>query len=265
MLNIRRVLPFSLHWRVASFAMIALVAALALGARCIDRTNVYVDKDGYTHITGELVNDTDIQGVQIMLRGTLFDAQGNVIAQKDAPTCPPDTQPHQQIIFDIRFDNPNVPPYARYDVHVVSGRALSAPLPDPDVVVLGTDAARFEGLPPIPGLGITSQDVLFAFDVRNRSGHPYTGVQGCAAVYDNTGKVIAAKSSELIQQDATGHIQTATLGFTAPETVFMIARDVPRGPVQVRAWLWFGDKGAPTSQYQFVPTPFITIQTITAP
>jgi hypothetical protein len=32
--------------------------------------------------------------------------------------------------------------------------------------------------------------------------------------------------------------------------------------VQVRAWLWFGQKGAATSQFQFITTPFITIQTV---
>jgi hypothetical protein len=32
--------------------------------------------------------------------------------------------------------------------------------------------------------------------------------------------------------------------------------------VQVRAWLWFGAKDAPTSAWQFVQTPFITIETI---
>jgi len=47
-----------------------------------------------------------------------------------------------------------------------------------------------------------------------------------------------------------------------PEVVFMIAENVPPAPVQVKTWLWFGPKDAPTSQWLFVQSPFITIQTI---
>lgn len=251
----------SRRWRMLAASVLMLAGAWALGARCIERTSVHVDSDGYTHITGEMVNETDVQATKVMLRGTLYDAQDNVVAQKDAPTCPPDSQPQSQILFDIRFDNPNVPPYARYDVRPISATTLAAKLPDPDVVILQTDAARFEGLPPIPGLGITDNDVLFEFGLRNRSPNRYT-VQACSAVYDNTGAVLYAKQSEILQRDAQGHVSPAVLGSAGPASIFFIAKDVPKGPVQVRAWLWFGDKGAISSLYQFVQTPFITIQTI---
>jgi hypothetical protein len=248
--------------KAALLSVLCLLGALALGTRCIERTSIHVDADGYTHITGEMVNETDIQGTQIMLRGTLYDDQNNVVAQKDSPTCPPDSQPNSQIIFDIRFDNPNVPPYARFDVRPISAITLPSKLADPDVVVLNTDAARFQGLPPIPGLGITDNDVLFEFDARNRSTNVYT-VQACAAVYDNQGAVIKVKEGEVVSIDAEGHVGSAQLGSTRPATFIFIAKDVPKGPVQVRSWLWFGQKGATTSSYQFVETPFITIQTIT--
>lgn len=251
--------------RVATVCALALAAVLALGARCIDRTHTYVDSDGYTHITGEMVNDTSVQGVQVMLRGTLFDAQGRVVAQKDAPTCPPDTQPNQQTVFDIRFDNPNVPPWTTFDVRTISGKALPAPLPSPQVVLFFADAARFVGLPPLPGVGITDKDVILAFNVRNQSAQTYDGIQGCAAVYNQAGNVTFVTSSEIVQRDASGNVGPAVLGNAGPGTVFMIAKNVPPGPIQVRAWLWFGPKGAPTSQYQFVATNLITIQTITGP
>ena len=51
------------------------------------------------------------------------------------------------------------------------------------------------------------------------------------------------------------------MGSDAPGNVFMIAKDVPPGATQVQAWLWFGAKGAASSQYEFVETPLITIQT----
>lgn len=251
--------------RLAVFAIFAAVALFTMGARCIERTSVNVDADGYTHITGEMVNDTDVQGTRVMLRGTLYDANGNVIATKDSPTCPPDTQPLQQTVFDIRFDNPNIPPHASFDVRPISAITLTQPLPNPDVVLFSTEAARFEGLPPIPGLGITDNDVLLFFDGRNRSNVTYQGVQGCSAVYDNKGNVIHVQSTELIQLDETGFPEPATMDSVGPYSAFMIAENVPRGPVQVRAWIWFGPKDAPTSQYQFVATPMTTIKTIQFP
>lgn len=247
--------------RIASVLAFGLVALMALGARCIERTYTFVDKDGYTHITGLMVNDTDIQGTRVMLQGTLRDAAGNTVATKVQAPCPPDTQPHSQILFDIRFDNPGVPPFSSFDVRPISGIVLDAPLPDPNVVVLATEAERLQGVPPIPGLPISDNDVFITFGVRNRSGHPYQGMQACVAVYDSFSHTIAVKTTELISIDAAGHIGPATMGSEAPGDVFAIVKDVPTGPTQVQAWLWFGNKADTTSQYQFVETPLITIQT----
>lgn len=244
---------------------LGVLALASLGARCIERTHVYVDKDGYTHITGEMVNDTDIQGTRIMLRGTLYDANNNVVASKDSPTCPPDTQPQQQTAFDIRFDNPGIPPYARFEVRPISGVTLEQALPSPDVVLFSSEAARFNGLPPIPGLPITDDDVFFSFTGRNRSNVTYDGVQGCSAVYDQSGNVIHVQSTELIQVDEAGNVTPATMDSAGPYRAFMIAEDVPKGPVQVRAWIWFGHKDDPTSQYGFVSTGMITIETVDFP
>lgn len=248
--------------RALTVGLLLGAAALVLGARCIDRTSTYVDADGYTHITGEMVNDTDIQGTQIMLRGTLYDAAGNVVATKDAPTCPPDTQPRQQTVFDIRFDNPNVPPWTKFDVRPISGKTLTSPLPGPGVVVLLPEAFRFTSPYVTPGLTISTKDVYFRFRVRNQTNSTISGVQGCAAVYDQAGNVVFVDSTEIIEQNVDGSISPATLDAQWLGYVYMVAKDVPAGPVQVRAWLWFGPKGAPTSPVQFVSTSLITIQPI---
>jgi hypothetical protein len=237
------------------------IGAVALGARCIENVHVYVDQDGYTHVTGIMYNDTDVQGVGLTLRATLFDNAGNVIAQKDGPPCPPDTQPNSQIMFDLRFDNPGVPPHARAEVRLVAGQALPAPLPNPDIVVLEREAARFEGVPPIPGLGISDSDVLFFFGIRNRSNTAYP-IQGCAAVVDNQSNIIAADVGELIELDANDFPVPAVLDPQQLTGVFFPVSNVPRGPVQIRAWLWFGPKDAPTSAYQYVEVPLTTIQVI---
>ena len=238
------------------------LAAAAVGARCIESTYVYVDADGYTHITGRMVNDTDIQGAQLVLRGTLYDANNNVIATKDAPPCPPDLQPYSEIMFDIRFDNPGIPPHARFDVRLVSGLALPAPKANPDIVLFSKDAIRFTNIPFVPGiLPFDEDDVLFGFELRNRTDNSYP-VQGCSAVVDNRGNIIHAQSLELVQFDEDYNVSPAVLLPQELTFVTMIAEDVPRGPTQVRAWLWFGTKGQPTSNWQYVDTGYITIQTI---
>jgi hypothetical protein len=248
---------------MAAVTFLLCACVLAMAARCIDRTNTYVDADGYTHITGEMVNDTDIQGTQIMLQGTLYDANDNVVAQKTAPTCPPDTQPHQQTIFDIRFDNPNVPPWTRFDVRPISGKAQASPLPDPQIVLFFSDAIRFTTPPLIPGLPISTKDVFFTFRLRNQTNNTYDGVQGCAAVFDNTGKVVFVATSELVHRDANGSIGPAVVAPQELTDIFWLAKNVPSGPVQVRVWLWLAPKGAPTSAYQFITTEMITIRPVT--
>ena len=262
MTKIKSVLRRSLQPRMAPLLLLAL-GAFALGAKCIDRTSTYVDADGYTHITGEMVNDSNIQGTNIMLRGTLMDDAGNVVATKDAPTCPPDTQPHQQTAFDIRFDNPNVPPWTHFEVRPISGKALDAPLPDPKVVLFLADAIRYTAPYITPDITITPNDVFFVFRVRNQSATRYPAVQACAAVLDQSGKVVYVNTSELVSEDDAGHIQPGSLEPNQLTALFWNARNVPVGPVQVRVWLWFGEKGAPTSAYQFVATGLITIRPVT--
>jgi hypothetical protein len=243
------------------FLLFAGLALLTLGARCVENTHVFVDEEGYTHITGEMYNDTDIQGAAMLLRGTLYDGAGNVIAEKDSAICPPDLQPRSQVLFDIRFDNPGIPPHASYSVRAIGGRALPAPLPDPEVLVLGTDAVRFVGFPQIPGFPISDSDVFFRFDVRNRSAQAYTGIQGCSAAYNNEGKIIATDSSEIIQFNEDGFPETATLENDFPARVFMHVENVPQTAAYVRAWLWFGEADAGTSAFQYIMTQPITIQT----
>lgn len=251
-----------LRFRRPAFMLagLALAGLSAFGARCIENTSVYVDEEGYTHIAGEMYNDTSIQGTEMVLRGTLYDAAGNVIAQKDGPPCPPDTQPNSNITFDLQFDNPGVPPHARYDVRAIAGKALTAPLPKPDVVILGTDAVRYEGIPPWFEF-VKDTDVFFRYGVRNRSDQEFTGIQGCGAAYDNTGKVVHAEYGELVEFLADGSAIPATMGNEYAGTVYFSMSGVPASAVLVRGWIWFGPKDAPTSQYQFFMTPKITIQT----
>lgn len=249
--------------RGAAVVLLVALGAAALGAKCIERTSTYVDQDGYTHIVGQMTNDTDVMATRLMLTGTLYDANGGVVAQKTAPICPPDSQPHSQTAFDIRFDNPGIPPWTRYDVRPASAVTIDQPLPDPQVIMFFGQAARFTQPLIEPGLTVSPNDVFFTFRLRNQSNNTYAGVQGCAAVYDQSGNVVFVTSSELIHQNVDGSIVPAVLGPQELTQVFWIARNVPKGPTQVRVWFWFGQKDAPTSAYQFVSTDMITIEPIT--
>jgi hypothetical protein len=248
-------------WRLGLIGLLAAVAMLATAARCIENVRVYVDADGYTHIVGEMYNETEIQGSAIMLRGTLYDGAGNVIASKDSPICPPDSQPGAQSMFDIRFDNPNLPPHTRYSVNAVGGTVLNQRLPDPNVLVLQTDAFRLINVPPIPFFPWQDGDILFQFGIRNRSATVYTGAQGCSAAYNNQGQIVATDAGPFFSIGPNGEIGDAILGNANRVDVFMEILNVPLDAAYVRAWIWLGQEGDPTSQYQFIMTPPITIQT----
>lgn len=247
--------------RAAVLVLFSTVAAIALGARCIENTYVYVDRDGYTHILGEFFNDTDVQASGVILRGTLLDAQGNTIAVKDAPICPPDSQPGSQATFDIRFDSPNLPPHASFAVNTIKGTTMDGALPSPNILVLQTRALKLINVPAIPGFPYRDGDVLFSFGVRNRSNTVYTGVQACAAAYNNAGQVIDVESGEVVSIDADGNIGPAVLDFRNRVDFFIGMQDVPPQAAYVRGWLWIGNTGDTTSQYQFIMTPPITLQT----
>lgn len=249
--------------RLALAVLVSALAAFALGARCIENTSVFVDESGYTHIYGEMYNDTTIQGSAILLNGVLLDANGGVIAAKSTAICPPDSQPGKQSVFDIKFDQPNLPPHASYKVSAIGGKALNAPLPDPNVLVLSTDAIQLIGVPEWfpPEFPYENGDVFFRVGLRNRSQTIYTGLQGCAAAYNNAGQVIAVADDEFGYFDADGNFITpADLHFEAREDFGFYMGAVPDNAAYVRGWLWFGNPGDPTSQYQFIMSGPITLQ-----
>jgi hypothetical protein len=260
----RRLTPLagSIIRRLPLLLLVLLVGATAIGARCIERTSSHVDADGYTHVTGQMVNDTETQATGMMLQATLYDAANNIVATKTGPTCPPDSQPHQQTVFDLRFDNPNLPPWDHFAVAPVAGKAQPDLLPDPKMVLFFAEAVRFTSPIVLPGLTISDKDVYFEFEVRNQTNNTYNGVQGCSAVYDQAGNVVFVDQREITQQTGPNAIGPVTVLPQQHARVFMVAKDVPAGPVQVRAWLWLGPKGAPTSQYQFMSTQMMTIQSL---
>ncbi|MEX2224904.1 MAG: hypothetical protein WEB52_00490 [Dehalococcoidia bacterium] len=203
----------------------ALIAMAALGARCVENTSVRVDADGYTHIYGEIYNDTEIQGHSMRIHGRLLRSDGSVIAEQDAPLCPPELPPHSQTFFDICFDSPNLPPSASFDVRMVGGTASDAGLPDPRIRLLGTSASFSQGR------------ATLRMDIRNESGVEYFNLNACIAGYDAAGKVIAANSNPLQNYNDQGTPIPGGLG-SAPDYVLMHLDDAPADLRTVRGWFW---------------------------
>jgi hypothetical protein len=210
---------------VTLVATLLLVATLGLGARCVENTSIRVDAQGYTHIYGEIYNDTDIQGHQMLIHGRLLRPDGSVIAEQSAPLCPPDLPPHGQTQFDIRFDQPNLPAAASFDVRMAAGAASDAALPDPRIQLLSS-GARLE----------QAQAVL-RMDIKNNSGVEYFNLNACVAGYDAAGRVVAANGTTLQNYNEQGTPIAGGLG-PAPDYALLRLHDVPAEVRSMRGWLW---------------------------
>jgi hypothetical protein len=243
--------------RLALTLGLAALAACSLAARCIENTSVAVDGDGHTHIYGEMHNETRVQGVGIMLRGVLLDEDGNVIASKEAPICPPDSQPGALSVFDIRFDERNLPPHDSFKVNASGGRTRRNELPGAGVQITTSDSVR---LPFIPEFPYTGGDVFLRFALSNGSQTTYPAVQGCAAAYSADGDVIAASTGQLGYLDQTGAFVAGTLPPSPRVDFLMYVGQVPENTDHVRGWVWIGRPGDSTSAYQFLMTDAIGVQ-----
>jgi hypothetical protein len=101
-----------------------------LGARCVENDALRRGPDGNWHLYGELFNETDVQGAQMVVQGTIFDASGRVLATANARTCPRELSPGKPVSYDIAFPNTkNLPQPASHKVNVASGAALQGLLP----------------------------------------------------------------------------------------------------------------------------------------
>ncbi len=176
-------MPVSNVRRVAMLLTGLALAVVALGARCIENTSIYVDGAGYTHIVGNMTNETDISASTVTLRGQLFDGDGNVIAETTGILCPMTVQPHSQNAFDLRFDQQGLPAAASFDVRPIAGTTLDHPLTDPHLALADFRAFRVNG---------TLQALGF---VHNNGSQRYPEARYCSAAYDASGVVVNVQAS----------------------------------------------------------------------
>jgi hypothetical protein len=165
--------------RYATLALILAAGSLfLLGAKCIENDSLRRGEDGDWHIYGEIHNETQAQGAEIVVVGTLLDANGNAIATAQAPICPFELTPGTFSGYDIHFhDSENIPQPASYKINVLSGKVLPGPLPHLEVTVTDLDAER------------VGDQVFIRGDLR--ANQPIEGdFKGCAGFYDAAGKMI---------------------------------------------------------------------------
>jgi hypothetical protein len=223
--------------RFGAVAVFLVVAFSAIGAKCIENETLYRGDDGDWHLVGEIHNETQVQGAGMIIGGTLFDAQGNVLATAQTPACPYELSPGTFSVFDIRFHNSSgVPQPASYKINVLAGKALPGPLPVLEATVNNLTATR-------SGDTVTIEGTI-------RLLRPYSGdFSGCAAFYDSAGNVLR---------------EWTIFGFgpipdTDPQPLELPLPFVPDEATDVRFWLVGPGSEPLASDYATVPSELIDI------
>lgn len=218
--------------------LLFLLPLLCVAAKCVDADTIYRDSAGNLHIVGEIHNDTDQQGTDVVVAGTLFDGGGRVIATARTPICPFELSPHTFSTFDIAFPNSAALQPLRYEINVVSGTVELGRLPQLQAK-LSTLRAHQSG-DTVTVTGTLSADPGY-------EGRYY----GCAAFYDSRGNVVRQLS-----MIGLGNLSRANV----KQDLNLDLPGVPPGAIKMRFWV-VGPGATPlTSNYRAIVTDFIVIQ-----
>jgi hypothetical protein len=166
------------RFRTTLAIMLAAASLLLLGARCVEHDALVRGDDGNWHVYGELFNETDIQGVDLIVQASIFDANGNLLGTATSPTCPGALSPGKPVVYDITFaGTEGTPKPASYKINVVNGAVLATPLLELDVVPTFEAYESGDGDKVVTTLpeGAAASGAFFQ----------------CLALYDPSGNVIA--------------------------------------------------------------------------
>ncbi len=221
-------------------ALLLFVPLLLIAAKCIENETLYQDASGDWHVVGEIHNDTDVWGADMLVGGQLLDASGSVIATTQAPVCPLELAPHSYDGFDLHFRGSGALRPTSYAIHVIRGHALTQPLPDSGLSLNGFAAKK------VPS-GINISGTVSSTRTYSRV------LTGCIAFYNAAGRVVT-------------HITAINFGLTlplvagTPQPVAFTIPGVQPDATSVRLWL-AGDSAIPlASDYAAVMTGSIPIQ-----
>jgi len=169
--------------RLLAGLLLASLSVFLMSAKCIENDTVRRGSNNDWTIFGEIHNETDIQGVEILLRGTIFDDDGNAVGVAQARTCPGELSPNSIAVYGIRFnESQTVPQPARHQVNVLSGRAQGEPLPELEAALSDVSVVEVNGT-----------DLRYRFTYVADEAYE-GGVHGCIAWYDAAGEVVAVST-----------------------------------------------------------------------
>ena len=220
-----------LRTRLVLGLLLVAGAIFLISARCVENDAVRRGPDGNWHLYGELFNETDIQGTGMVVRGEIFDQEGNVVSAGTAPTCPRELAPGKPVAYDVTFPNTEFQPKpATHKVTVVEGAALESPLPELTIT------------PTITVEELAGNKLMIGARFTKLAGLPEYGF--CIAFYDGSGDMIALPVNGLILDSFN-----LELGIRKE-----ISRaDIP-GALDMRIWIFaVGESGSPFQPYVSFP------------
>jgi hypothetical protein len=220
--------------RIAFAIVLASMAVVAMGARCVENSIVRTDGQGYTYLLGEIYNDTDVHGSEMTFRATLFDGAGGLMAAKDVMLCPGDLAPQSHVAYAVRFDEPHLPSPARFEVRPVAGRALERPAPASGIRVASAGAVWRPG----------SRERLTVHVALRNDGSQSVVPAMCGVTYDLDGKVRSMSPVDPAQFHADVRLDP---GETQAFDFSLVGQ---QGAETVRAWFWFPGDAPTTSVFQ---------------
>jgi hypothetical protein len=210
------------HRPLLAVGILGALSIFLTSAKCIENDSVGRDPGtGDWAIYGEIHNETDIQGVDLRLRGELFDADGNLVAAAVDSMCPRELSPGSLSAFAIRLPvTAALPQPADHKVTVVDGRALDEPLPKLNI----TSSASFA----------QQLNDVFVLTIKYSANQPYDApLSACVAIYDASDNVV-----RLFQFGGSFSLEPAKVEVESTFINQMSPRFVPTEATRIRYWLW---------------------------
>jgi hypothetical protein len=230
-------------------AVLLIVGALfGISAKCLENDSLRIGEDGNWHVYGEIHNETDVQGLDMVLNGAVFDAAGQQIAVAQALMCPASLSPGTFSVYDIGFVLPAGVAPDTHQVNVVQGTADSEPLP----ALMGafhdiTTAAQFYQGPARDKIAYQGTFTLAESELTAiQPGEPAPRFMYCTALYDDDGDVIGLIPPTA--RETFADISLTTKKGTAPITTPSDSEFISRDAVTLRFIVWrVSPEGAPLS------------------
>jgi hypothetical protein len=206
------------------------------GAKCIENDSLRRNASGDWVITGEIHNETDVQGLDMLLAGRI-EFPGGATREQQAYMCPRGTlSPGTFSVYTIAFPGTSsLPRPVRYSVNVSSGRASGERLRTLPGQFSDVNASR-----PAPGADTVSTAATFTLENREQARIRTSGgafYNACIVLYSDDGDVVRTADttqSSVFPGDTTLFVNTDFFG-VAPDAaearVFFYLTDAGGTPI----------------------------------